>query len=149
MNGRTYKCPSHGCGHCYSSKYNVRRHLKAAHPMYNHYTCEHCGKVLSSKQNYNQHLNVHTGAKPFVCLFPGCEKAFRQGSQLSIHKRTHMSPAVPTIPRVSLIQLTDMLGFPTAAEPMLPIQSDVSVILPLILPKSSSPNQVVLRKLAF
>jgi len=103
MYGRTYKCPSSGCTHVYSSKYNVRRHLKAAHPLYNHFPCGECGKVLSSKQNYKQHLYIHTGAKPFVCPFPYCGKAFRQGSQLSIHKRTHWRPVACLIPMVSPI----------------------------------------------
>lgn len=101
MNRKAYKCPSSGCSHVYSSKYNVRRHLKAAHPLYNRFPCGECGKVLSSKQNYKQHLYIHTGAKPFVCPFPYCEKAFRQGSQLSIHKRSHWAPVACMIPKVA------------------------------------------------
>ena len=149
MNGRTYKCPSHGCSHVYSSKYNVRRHLKVAHPFHNHFTCVQCGKVLSSKQNYKQHLHIHSGAKPFLCPFPSCGKAFRQGSQLSIHKRSHWRPEVFSIPKVRHSELTEMIDFQEVVEEQSLHANQYLETLPAILPQSDSPVHVVLRKFTF
>lgn len=55
------------------------------------YQCSQCSKVLSSKQNLNEHMFTHSGAKPYVCREPGCGMSFRQGSQLSAHKRIHLA----------------------------------------------------------
>lgn len=52
-------------------------------------TCKYCLKKLSSGQSLREHLYIHTGEKPYLCNEPGCNKAFRYGSLLSIHKRIH------------------------------------------------------------
>ena len=105
MNKRQYLCPHPNCANKYASKNNVRRHIKFAHPDYHQFQCDQCGKVLSSQQNYRQHLHIHTGAKPFLCPF--CGLCFRQGSQLSIHKHSHMPHAQPamSIPQLSYLLL--------------------------------------------
>ena len=51
--------------------------------------CKFCSKILSSRQNFREHLYIHTGERPYVCKEPGCGEAFRQGSLLSIHKKMH------------------------------------------------------------
>ncbi|CAG9312810.1 unnamed protein product [Blepharisma stoltei] len=53
------------------------------------YKCSFCNKILSSKQNLREHVYIHTGEKPYICREKGCGLAFRQGSQLSAHKRIH------------------------------------------------------------
>ena len=51
--------------------------------------CQICKKELSSKQNLKQHLNTHTGEKPFKCKFIGCKSEYMHASQLSCHKLLH------------------------------------------------------------
>lgn len=70
--------------------------------------CETCGQVLKTKTGYRLHLLVHQGSKTFTCGVCGKCKffkysfkiknslkflhfstAFRQGSQLKTHTRTH------------------------------------------------------------
>ena len=51
--------------------------------------CHICLKQLSSKQNLKQHLNIHTGEKPYACSFPGCGNSYRHASQLSNHRLQH------------------------------------------------------------
>ena len=51
--------------------------------------CQICQKRLSSKQNLKQHLNIHSGEKPYKCTFGGCISAYRHASQLSNHKLVH------------------------------------------------------------
>ena len=78
------------------------------------FQCPLCFRVLSSKQNFKEHTYIHTGEKPFRC--EECKECFRQGSQLSVHKRIHKAMShgakeaeVTFIPKVIATQLTDLL----------------------------------------
>lgn len=55
----------------------------------NSYTCQTCSKRLSSKQGLIQHMNTHTGDKPYKCSYPNCSSSYRHASQLSNHKIIH------------------------------------------------------------
>ena len=52
---------------------NVRRQFK----------CPECEKVFRFKQNLSRHINLHTGAKPFICEY--CARQFRDASALVVH----------------------------------------------------------------
>jgi len=56
--------------------------------------CTICGKILSSKQNLRQHMNIHTGERPFRCNFSGCSVSYKHASQLSNHKLIHRPTTV-------------------------------------------------------
>ncbi|CAG9325487.1 unnamed protein product [Blepharisma stoltei] len=77
----------------------------------NNYQCKSCRKILSSKQNLKEHMYIHTGEKPYVCKEPGCGQTFRQGSQLSAHRRVHT--AIRTLSNTSsetiYLKLTSLL----------------------------------------
>ena len=55
------------------------------------FKCRFCSRNLSSRQNLKEHLYVHTGEKPYKCKVQGCGISFRQGSLLSIHKKSHQT----------------------------------------------------------
>ena len=62
------------------------------------FTCDICKKQLSSKQSHSQHLNIHSGSKPFICGYSGCTAEFSHASKLSIHKQIHEPKQVHLIP---------------------------------------------------
>ena len=34
-------------------------------------------------------MRTHTGEKPYICKFPGCNRRFTQSSNLSAHEKVH------------------------------------------------------------
>lgn len=57
------------------------------------FKCKYCNRNLSSRQNLREHNYIHTGVRPYKCPEPGCLKTFRQGSLMSIHRKTHKNAA--------------------------------------------------------
>ena len=49
--------------------------------------CEICAKSFTSKENLQQHMDIHTGIKPRRCDV--CQLSFTTSTKLKIHKRTH------------------------------------------------------------
>lgn len=89
MHKRKIKCDYYGCGRTYCSYFNLKRHIESSHMGVRKFRCETCGRFLSSKQNYVDHQNIHSGAKPYICEFPGCSMRFRQLSQFYLHSQLH------------------------------------------------------------
>lgn len=83
------RCELDECEKEYCSFFNLKRHIQSFHRGIKKFRCQICGKLLSSKQNFIDHQNIHTSAKPYFCDFPGCYLRFRQLSQFYMHIRVH------------------------------------------------------------
>ena len=82
-----YCCPAQGCTKEYRTKFNLKKHFEFCHLHMRRFKCEICTRDFVSKQNLNEHMFIHTGAKPYKC--DQCGQNFRHSSYLSFHKRTH------------------------------------------------------------
>ena len=87
MNKVRIKCEYDSCHRSYCSYFNLKRHVESSHLGIRKFHCQVCGKYLSSKQNYIDHQNIHTGIKPYSCEYSGCGLTFRQLSQYYLHKQ--------------------------------------------------------------
>lgn len=84
--------------------------------------CRECMKMFSSKQSLREHKYSHTDSRPYMCLM--CNKRFRYGSQLTNHKKKHLSQPELTWPTLTqmlknynpqneqLVRLTEIVRLP-------------------------------------
>ncbi|CDH52397.1 predicted protein [Lichtheimia corymbifera JMRC:FSU:9682] len=70
----------HGSIHSYQGSNNKRKRL---------YQCSYCEKSFTKPSALQPHIYTHTGEKPFVCHFPGCNRGFAVISNLRRHFKVH------------------------------------------------------------
>lgn len=51
--------------------------------------CKYCRRRFVSVTHLNDHLQVHCGTNPYVCVQLNCKARFQSNSELLEHKRTH------------------------------------------------------------
>ena len=90
-----YRCSYETCYKHYNTEKNLRRHIRAVHNEPQRFQCTYCRKQLASTQNLREHMYLHTGEMPYQCSVSGCGARFRQGSQLSAHRKTHSALSTP------------------------------------------------------
>lgn len=83
-----YICSHPNCGKSYVNNSILKRHIQAMHNTENKFQCSFCQRCLASRQNLKEHIFTHTGEKPYRCPVLGCNATFRQGTHLSVHKKT-------------------------------------------------------------
>lgn len=89
MDPNQFKCSFEGCFSSYKVEKNLKNHIKAYHRDTKQFSCNICGKGLSSRQILKDHYNLHSGEKPYNCRVKGCQATFRQLSKYSAHKQIH------------------------------------------------------------
>lgn len=54
------------------------------------FTCTHgCDYKSNNKKHMERHILIHTGEKPFQCIYDQCTYASTQRANLDVHMRTH------------------------------------------------------------
>ncbi|XP_061727058.1 zinc finger protein 595-like [Cydia pomonella] len=85
-NERKYECPV--CHEMFKSSATRTRHRRQAHENFiapKDKICDHCGKAFKDKKTLSDHINMHTGNRPFVCTLCGADFGYK--SALYLHGR--------------------------------------------------------------
>ena len=143
-----YSCRYKKCEKTYKSKYSLQRHFLIRHKKSKRFGCKQCKKTFSSNQNLKEHVYTHTSEKPLICPFRGCNKLFRQSSQLSSHKKIHFyalkqSGSFSSLSFVKVIfkQLTDLLSEQKQSEELL--RKGLDSVMIFELPSIFSPKDLI------
>jgi len=86
---RPYICPFDNCNKSFRTYGHLSNHLKI-HFNIKQYECEICRVKFSRKNSLIKHRMIHTGEKPYKCIFPGCTKAFSEKFNMKIHLKNHV-----------------------------------------------------------
>ena len=84
----------HYCSICkkyFGEAFSLREHNRRHDPNAPKFQCGSCPKVFFSRAKYDDHLVVHSKAKPFICQF--CQKTFKRAKAVKEHERK-CDPAV-------------------------------------------------------
>ncbi|XP_048002469.1 zinc finger protein 700-like isoform X2 [Leguminivora glycinivorella] len=76
------------CREMFKSAKSRRRHVRLVHENYiapKDKICDYCGKAFRAKKTLSDHINTHTGRRPFVCKLCGAD--FCHQSALYLHAR--------------------------------------------------------------
>lgn len=108
----TFRCDYTGCGAAFQSRSELFEHTKGYHiksrlekqmsiepriaanggrkeRKVTNFVCPHegCGKLFRSAQEQMNHYRVHSGVKPYACIWPNCNYHSRQLGHITTHVR--------------------------------------------------------------
>lgn len=87
----TYECDV--CQESFSDSRQFRLHKKTHTASIKIWPCKACGKKYSSKNLLDEHMNMHTGARPYKC--PHCPKDFASKYTFTAHTKIHFDRKRP------------------------------------------------------
>ena len=91
MPSKAHPCPKHTSA--FDNDETPQKHLKSMYPdrsVHKRFSCDHpfCDYSTDVKGDLNKHMVVHTGVKPFKCIYQSCAKDFTQQGNLDRHINT-------------------------------------------------------------
>ena len=51
--------------------------------------CQYCRRQFVNVKHLNDHLQMHCGIKPYICIQLDCKASFNSNSELLMHRKTH------------------------------------------------------------
>ena len=76
------------CGKSFTTKHTLQQHVNV-HTGARPYSCEICSSSFSYESALRDHKNIHYQTKKFTCSYTACNKSFLQRSALKMHEKIH------------------------------------------------------------
>lgn len=70
-------CLCDTCGQAFQSALHLKNHTQLNHLNRRPYKCTLCDKDYPIEQQLKDHMNSHTGDRPYLCMFDSCGKTFK------------------------------------------------------------------------
>ena len=87
--------PCQYCGRLYGNEEKLKHHIYNIHPPdEKKMECSICNKKFRNKQGFEDHMNVHSGLKPYACLY--CDTNFQNKANRYAHTRKLHSDKILT-----------------------------------------------------
>ncbi len=88
LNGPTYSIYCELCNKGYSTKRNLKMHIKRALTKQKDFACDVCEKRFVTNSDLTKHKMIHSDQKAFQCNI--CDKSFTYKSDLNRHSSVHI-----------------------------------------------------------
>jgi uncharacterized Zn-finger protein len=86
---KPYVCTFDGCGQSFKAHGHLKDHIKR-HYNIRPYKCPLCDSRFARTSTLKIHSHTHSGEKPHICPFPGCNKKFSEKGNMKTHTKTHV-----------------------------------------------------------
>lgn len=103
-------------------------------------TCEFCGKVFRNGSNLTVHRRSHTGERPYRCTF--CPYACAQSSKLTRHMKTHSAASSSPSVSAAAVSIASSITNSTTDDGMTPVHGGYDVDKVEVSTTSSRPQPV-------
>merc|ERR1711874_838565 len=87
------------CEHCdkwFRTKGELSQHVSRIHSGIKNNKCVYCEAEFYKDSDLKQHVNKHTGERPFLCSFEECRKSFGYKTALTRHYKLKHSRDLPS-----------------------------------------------------
>ncbi|MBN3323142.1 ZN292 protein, partial [Atractosteus spatula] len=94
-----YTCPVTNCRKGFKYFKNLIAHVKAhknneeakrfLEMQSKKVVCQYCRRQFVSVTHLNDHLQMHCGAKPYICIQLNCKSSFLSNAELLVHRKEH------------------------------------------------------------
>ncbi|XP_016370060.1 zinc finger protein 292-like [Sinocyclocheilus rhinocerous] len=92
-------CPVHSCRRGFKYFRNLVAHVKDhgdneeakrfLEMQSTKVVCQYCRRQFVSVDHLNDHLQMHCGTKPYICIQLNCKASFDSNTELTVHKKDH------------------------------------------------------------
>ncbi|XP_016111466.1 zinc finger protein 292-like [Sinocyclocheilus grahami] len=92
-------CPVHSCRRGFKYFRNLVAHVKDhgdneeakrfLEMQSTKVVCQYCRRQFVSVDHLNDHLQMHCGTKPYICIQLNCKASFDSNTELIVHKKNH------------------------------------------------------------
>ncbi len=104
-------CPVHSCRRVFKYFRNLVAHVKDhgdneeakrfLEMQSTKVVCQYCRRQFVSVDHLNDHLQMHCGTKPYICIQLNCKASFDSNAELIVHKKDHPSSRLSVCFRVA------------------------------------------------